>query len=486
MKILNRLEKNFSFWFLLLTSFFFFLLRWPSLFEPYWYGDEGVYQAVGILINNGAPLYSGAWENKPPLLLILYALLNSDQFLIRATSLIFGLLSIWFFYLTARRLFPKSKNAVMISTSVYTLLFGINLIEGNIANAENFMILPILISAYLFISGEFVKRLWEARTYFFAGFILSFAFLTKVVAVFDFLAFSTFLFFDYEKNTKEIIRKKLFPFVLGFIIPVLATIFYFLFNGSFKEFMDAFVLRNVSYVGHENEFFIPQGLLILKTFALALFLSFLYLRRKHISKNVLLIFVWFGFSLFNVYFSQRPYAHYLIVLLPSFCLMIAVVISEKKEKVLALISLVLALILIRQTFVLKFEKVIPYYSNLIFFCMDKKNLNDYQAFFDRRTPRDYLLANYIKSNTNENERVFIWGNNAQVYKLANQVPIFRYTVAYHTISFPNGISEMESAIETVRPKYVIIMPDVPSFPLSLSGYTEKINIEQMVIYEKIF
>lgn len=486
MKILNRLEKSFSFWFLLLTSFFFFLLRWPSLFEPYWYGDEGVYQAVGMLINSGAPLYSGAWENKPPLLLILYALLNSDQFLIRIASLIFGLLSIWFFYLTARRLFPKSKNAVMIVTFVYTFLFGINLIEGNIANAENFMMLPILASVYLFTSGELVKRLWEVKAYFFAGFILSFAFLTKVVAVFDFLALSTFLLFDYEKNTKEIIRKKLFPFVLGFIIPVLTTIVYFIFNGSFKEFMDAFVLRNVSYVGYENEFFIPQGLLFLKIFALTLFISFLYLRRKYIKRNVLLILIWFGFSLFNAYFSQRHYSHYLIILLPSFCLMIAVVIAEKKERVFSLISLVLALLVIRQTFVLKFEKVIPYYSNLIAFCMDKKNLNGYQAFFDRQTPRDYLLANYIKSNTNENERVFIWGNNAQVYKLANRVPIFRYTVAYHTISFPNGISEMESAIEAVKPKYVIIMPDVPSFPLSLWGYTEKINIEQIVIYEKIF
>ena len=486
MKTLSRLEKSFSFWFILLTSFFFFLLRWPSLFEPYWYGDEGVYQAVGMLINNGQSLYSGAWENKPPLLLIIYAFFNSDQFLIRTASLISGLISIWFFYLTARRIFPKSKNAVMIATFVYTFLFGINLIEGNIANAENFMMLPILASVYLFTSGEFIKKLWEVRTYFFAGFILSFAFLTKVVAVFDFLALSAFLFFDYEKNTKVIIRKKLFPFILGFIIPVLITITYFLFSGSFKEFMDAFVLKNVSYVGYENEFFIPQGLLILKFFALAFFLSFLYLRRKYVERNVLLIFIWFGFSLFNAYFSQRPYVHYLIVLLPSFCLMIAVVISQKKEKALALISLVLALLVIRQTFVLKFEKVIPYYSNLIAFYMDKKNLNDYQAFFDRRTPRDYLLANYIKSNTNRDERVFIWGNNAQVYKLADRVPIFRYTVAYHTISFPNGISEMESAIETVKPKYVIIMPDVPSFPLSLSGYTEKMNIEQMAIYEKIF
>lgn len=486
MKILNRLEKSFPFWFLLLTSFFFFLLRWPSLFEPYWYGDEGVYQAVGMLINSGAPLYSGAWENKPPLLLVIYAILNSDQFLVKIASLIFGLISVWFFYLTVRRLFPKSKNAVMIATFVYTFLFGINLIEGNIANAENFMMLPILASAYLFTSGDFVKKLWETKTYFLAGLILSFAFLTKVVAVFDFLAFSTFIILNYEKNSKEIIRKKLFPFALGFIIPVIATTLYFLFNGNFKEFMNAFILRNISYVGHENELLIPQGLLFLKIFLLISFLLFLYLRRKNISKNVLFVLIWFGFSLFNAYFSQRPYAHYLIILLPSFCLMIAVIIAEKKERLFTILVLLFTVILINKTFTIKTEKILPYYLNLISFCMDKKSVNDYQTFFDRQTPRDYLLANYIKSNTKENERIFIWGNNAQVYKLTNKTPIFRYTVAYHALSFPNGISEMESAIKTVKPKYVIIMPDVPSFPLSLWGYTEKINIEQMVIYEKFF
>ena len=95
MKILNRLERSFSFWFLLLTSFLFFLLRWPSLFEPYWYGDEGVYQAVGILLNNGQSLYSQAWENKPPLLLVIYAILNSDQFLVKIASLILSSSKAW-------------------------------------------------------------------------------------------------------------------------------------------------------------------------------------------------------------------------------------------------------------------------------------------------------------------------------------------------------------------------------------------------------
>jgi len=124
MKYIDSLEKSKSFWFLIFISVIFFLLRLPSLFEPYWYGDEGIYQAVAILINNGEKLYSGAWENKPPLLLAIYAFFNSDQFILRSLSLIFGLISVWFFFLIAKKLFPLSKYAAIISTSIYVLLFG--------------------------------------------------------------------------------------------------------------------------------------------------------------------------------------------------------------------------------------------------------------------------------------------------------------------------------------------------------------------------
>src|SRR3990167_94421 len=118
MKLIKRLEKSASFWFFLTISVVFFFLRWPSLYEPYWYGDEGIYQAVGMLINSGAPLYSGAWDNKPPLLYVLYAVFASDQFLIRIVSLFFGLASVWMFYLTAKKLFAKSTISVLVSTSI--------------------------------------------------------------------------------------------------------------------------------------------------------------------------------------------------------------------------------------------------------------------------------------------------------------------------------------------------------------------------------
>lgn len=485
MKLISKLEKSISFWFILATSFVFFLFRWPSLFEPYWYGDEGIYQAVGMLLSSGAPLYSGAWENKPPLLLFLYALLSSDQFLIRIASLIFGLISIWFFYLIALRLFPQAKKSVAIVTIIFTFLFGTNFIEGNIANAENFMLLPTLISFYLLISHDTIKKAMQFKTLLLAGFILSIAFLTKVVVIFDFLAFISFLLFA-PGILKEKLNQKILPFVLGFTLPVLITFFYYLITSNFKEFMNAFLLRNVGYVGFENDFLIPQGFLILKSLILGIFLLFMYLQRKTFSKYSLLIVIWFAFSLFNIYFSGRPYTHYLLLLLPSFCLMIGVVLNQKKERIFALLFIIVALFFIKGSFLLKPEKIIPYYSNLISFCMDKKSLSQYLSFFDRRTPKDYLLANYIKTNTEQNDKIFIWGNNAQVYKLSNKTPVFRYTVVYHVISYDPNFQEMERVLNIQKPEYIIAMPDVMPFPLTLTNYIEKARLQDIVIYEKIF
>lgn len=484
MKLITRLEKSASFWFLLTASVVFFFLRWPSLFEPYWYGDEGVYQAVGMLLRNGQPLYSGAWDNKPPLLYLLYALLNSDQFLIRTVSLIFGLASVWVFYLITKKLFAKSEKSVVISTVFFAVFFGTRVIEGNIANAENFMILPILITAYLILSADFVKKLWTGRIYFLAGIILSLAFLTKIVAIFDFLAFSSFLFIDHEKNFKKQLLEKVFPFTLGFLTPVVLTFLYFTLTNNFKDFFNALLFSNVGYVGYGNKFIIPQGLLYLKAFVLGSFVAFLFLKRNSINKSILFIVLWFAFSLFNTFFAGRPYTHYLLVLLPSFSLMIGALLSSRKERFFILLFLLAALFAIFNTFKLK-AKFIPYYANLISFCSSRKDLVSYQSFFDRATPRDYELARYVKMNTGSADSIFIWGNNAQVYKLSDKTPIMRYTVAYHITNYPTGISEMQNAISTKKPKLILVMPNVPSFPFALNDYNEKINIRGAIIYEKV-
>src|SRR3990167_3716315 len=103
-KISGFIEKNFTKTdtiFLSLASVVFVILRFPSIFEPHWYGDEGIYEIIWIAINNGRVLYSEIWDNKPPLLYLIYALFNGDLFYIRFASLISGVFSIIFFFLLA-------------------------------------------------------------------------------------------------------------------------------------------------------------------------------------------------------------------------------------------------------------------------------------------------------------------------------------------------------------------------------------------------
>ena len=130
-------------------------------------------------------------------------------------------------------------------------------------------------------------------------------------------------------------------------------------------------------------------------------------------------------------------------------------------------------------------KIIRHYTNLLQFCSDKKDLASYQAYFDGNTPRDYELARYIRMNTKKDESIFVWGNNAQLYKLSEKTPIVRYTVAYHITGFPLGLKDTENAIKNKKPKFIILMPNVAEFPFSLSNYNERIDIRGAKIYEKV-
>jgi hypothetical protein len=90
-RTLSLLEKSKTFWSLLCLIIIFFLLRLPSLIEPYWYGDEGIYQVISMALDKGKLLYSQIWDNKPPLLYVTYALFGGDQTAIRFASLFLDL-----------------------------------------------------------------------------------------------------------------------------------------------------------------------------------------------------------------------------------------------------------------------------------------------------------------------------------------------------------------------------------------------------------
>lgn len=477
MRILTRLEGSKEFWFILFTSFLFFILRFPSLFEPLWYGDEGIYQVIGSSLNNGKLLYKEVFDNKPPLLYWLYAILHSDQFLIRLASLIFGVISIVIFFSLSKKLFENNKNNIhYVTTLIFAILYGLPILEGNIANAENFMLLPILVSSFFIVSQ---------KKFFIAGLLLGIAFLFKIVAVFDFAAFFVFCFIINFNSLKKTI--KLPTILVGFFLPILAVTLFFLLNGAFTDFINAAFITNISYVSYGNKIGGFPFLLFVKLIILGSFTLYVFTKRKKFSQTMLFIFIWFAFSLFNSFFSQRPYTHYLLVLLPSLSLMIGLILFDKKyQRTIAILLLLVLIILIKSFGIPRFNKNIYYYQNFISYIAGKKSTMSYQAFFDRNTPVDYEIARFIKPKLSKNDTIFVWGNNAQLYQLLRVIPPTKYIVAYHISDYKDGVITTKIAIEKTKPKFIVVMSNQGENPFPLINYSKKINIDKAIIYERIF
>ena len=402
MRILRRLERSRQFWFVIFSTFLFFILRLPSLFEPLWYGDEGIYQVVGNSINHGKLLYSQIFDNKPPFLYWLYAILQSDQFTIRLMSAM--ILSVIMFFVLSKKLFNNAKsNIPLLTTFIFAILFGLPTLEGNIANAENFMLLPIIASAILILDSQKTNLNRFSinplslilNHYFLAGLLLGVAFLFKIVAIFDLAAFLVFCFIvNFNSLKKEI---KLFSIIMGFLIPISFVSILFISNGTFMDFIKATFIANISYVSYGNKIGSLPFLLFIKLALLGGFLFFVLMKRKKINQTTLFVSVWFAFSLFNSYFSQRPYTHYLLVLIPSLSLATGAFLFDKKYQKIIVVFFIIALLTIIKTFGMpNFNKSINYYQNFISYVLGKKTMVSYQAFFDRNTPFDYEIARFIK------------------------------------------------------------------------------------------
>ncbi len=498
MNTLQKIEKRKETWFLLLIVFIFFLLQLPSLIEPLWYGDEGIYEVVAMALNNDRQLYSQIWDNKPPLLYIIYAAAHADQFTVRFLSLLIGAVSVIPFYYLSKNLFrvPKINS---ITTAVYVLFIATPFLEGNVANAENFMLLPIIASAFLVykvseiqvsnhkrISANLILNTKDSII-FIAGLLLGIAFLLKTVAIFDFAAF--FLFISFIKPFNKQLIRILGIYTLGLLLPILVTVGFFAAQGNLADFIQATFFGNIDYVSYANILIIPQGFLIVKLLILFVAVMLIYKRRKLLPHSVIFIFLWFLFSLFNLIFSGRIWTHYLLIIAPCAVLMLGLLYYEKAKKLknVAFGLLLLLIFISIAHFRINIETITNtamYYQNFVFFIADKKSTVAYQDYFDKSVSRDYEIAQFIANKTEPEDTIFIWGNNPQIYVLSNKLPPGKYTVEYHINQNPKHIAETAEDIRRTKPKYVIILPEMNNFPFTIREYTNKYSLKGTDIYER--
>nr|MBP9700191.1 hypothetical protein [Candidatus Woesebacteria bacterium] len=362
------LRNEYLLWILCLNV----LLRLPSLLEPYWYGDEGIYLTLGIGIRKGLTLYKEIHDNKPPLLYFLAAL-SGSVFWFRFLLIAWHSASIVVFNLMAQRFFDVGRTLKPIFlgkvefpplrfSTLATALFALVPVfaEGNIANGEIFQLLPLLVGFWtLWLALDTKTAISRHRLLVgLSGLCFSLAFLLKAPAFLETFAAGFFAFIvvpflrstiwkDRQNILAAIItqlRQIVFTaspyiFIVSFFLPILATIVYYSAAGIGEFYVRAAFLQNVSYLSswqtgsHEElnatESGIPGRLLVLGIGLVGIFSL-----GKFLPLGLTLSLIWFACSLFGALLSGRPYPHYLINVIPP----AALIVTYGTEQLLSAIA----------------------------------------------------------------------------------------------------------------------------------------------------
>ncbi len=429
-----------------------------------------IYLTLGEGIRQGVPLYSHIHDNKPPLLYIVAAI-SGNLFVFKAILAFWHLLTVYGFWKLVKHLFPKNTKLQNVSTVIFGILTTIPLFEGNIANAELFMIGPVIFAFWILLSKESsIKNLLTA------GVLFSIASLFKIPAIFD--IFGIFVLWlvgirftksDFVKDFKSIFYKVFFV-LLGLLIPIVLSFVYYYLAGSFKEYLVAAYLQNFGYVSswrnvsEDIPFLVKNGPLLIRFAIMLVGFIILWLLNKKLSKPFIFVTAWLLATLFAVALSERPYPHYFVQSLAPVSILFGMLLTlQSLEQTLTVIPLTLAFFV---PFYFKFwyYPTLSYYQRFIDFSIGKITKQEYFDKFSKNTNENYEIASFLTKAAKKDESVFVWSNDSStIYALSRKLPPTKYVADYHFIDFSTS-QETISILKEKMPKFVIITNNAYPFP----------------------
>lgn len=470
-KLFAEFERH-HFW-LLLILVSIVIFRFPSLFEPFWYGDEGIFAAVARNLNLGGVLYDTAWDNKPPAIYLTYQLIfklfGVSMYWLRLVALAVVLSTAVVIYEIAVKTLDKRR--ALAATSIFGLLTSLRLLEGNLALTEIFMILPISGAMLLGILRKF-----DLRSVLVAGFLFAVASLYKQVGGLEAAAFGIYLFLI-EKNFSTFFKKGLI-LTCGFVIPYAATFFYFLPKGLVDDWIFGAYTYYQIYLEESPQYAIFINISKIAPVFGAIVYS-LYLKYKVKKVEIYsLFFLWAAFSFLGSYFSGRTYGHYLIQATPAIALLLSTISFKKidltRARIAFSVGFFIPLLFLTRLLFSDFLSGGPinqlkYWGNFFDFASGRKSVDSYNDFFDSNVNTIMTLSDALETRGARGGSFYIWGDYPWLYAIADGKNPSRYVTSFHVFGVPGGKGEVAADLEANPPQYIIK-------PKSSIGYFEELEI----------
>ncbi|MBI5284032.1 MAG: glycosyltransferase family 39 protein [Chloroflexi bacterium] len=436
-----------------------FALRYPSLYEPRWYGDEGIFAAIAQNMREGRTLYAQAWDNKPPLIFFTYAGIQS----------LFGT-SVFALHLVTTAAVLGTQAAVMmigalmyggrraiVAGALFAFAMGTPVIEGNLAMTETFMILPASLAVLVFVIAE---RRGDAPLAYYvaAGLLIGIAAGYKQVAVFDGAAIALMIWLTHARPLRALV-----PMAAGFAAPQAAFAAFFLANGAFGQYWYAVAgsLQLYSEAGSQGPFVRVAGYL-----PALLALAWLALRRQSGEEITLRSFpvLWLGFALAGSTSSSFPFPHYLQQAAPACALVIVANPFEMERERLARALLGVAAVLVVAAvfgqFALAFRErrqlnPVGYYRTFASYRWGTMSDLDYDDYFDGRTIAARDAVAFMRSD-GAGTSLYTWSELPWVYAAGGFTNPARYYTSFLGEILPDAKRDILRDLAADPPVYILV------------------------------
>ena len=290
--------------------------------------DANAFFTVGKGIFNGKVPYKDLFEQKGPLLYLIYGigyLISHRTFLgvFIIEVIIFGG-GLYYLFKTLR-LFLSKKSAIIILPIFSSILCTCkSFVHGG--SAEELTILCFFITLYYFFKHFKLKEL-NTKEMLFNGIVAGMILLIKYTLLGFWIAFTLSIFIDFmmKKKYKDAIVYPLY-LLLGMVIPFTIALIYFLINGGVKAFINNYFIVNITAYSTKTYGIIDKiqklvagfiGTLSKNVIMIPLFISIIifipFLKLPTRAKWLLLLIIMV--TIFGVFYGLKFYPYYLLFIL---------------------------------------------------------------------------------------------------------------------------------------------------------------------------
>lgn len=419
------------------------------------------------VVNSGGVMYRDALDHHPPGSVYLYAFVeklvgvHTSSYLgisvVHAAGLLMAVLTAYGLYLIAREILwvelwilPAALYGIVTTTKCAY--------DGLAVNGELQMNLPLVFAIYFLIRAGKSQGLHRFSLDTLAGILVAIAGLSKWQALAAGLAFPFFHSVTDRAGFFSRTFRRGPAWILGLVMPIAATAFYFRTQGVLNEFLGWGGLFNFRYIaeGPGNGWALMRlGLQLLSVvlpslvFYAAGFLGLWQIarRKNSITTHAFGIWVWTVVSILSIAIGGRYFGHYFLQAELPLCLLAAEPIYNWFQRSPRLISALMG---------------VP----LIFFLSLSLFPGATHKVFDPALPDWELVGTGLAQKTDARESLLVWGNIPPLYYFSSRKMGTRFVYCnYLTGLSPGTPSEYDPKI---RPAFVS-----QAWPLLFSDLEER-------------